>query len=134
MRKIVLDTNCLVQIVPHRSPYNLIWQKILRGEIVLCVTTDILNEYSEVLSRLSTPAFSQLVVEIIGTHKLTQFITTYYHFNLITQDPDDNKFVDCAIAANADCLVSDDAHFRVLHTISFPKLSVITLDAFMKLL
>ena len=37
----------------------------------------------------------------------------------------DNKFVDCAIAARADYLVSHDAHFKVLSTVSFPKLSVI---------
>ena len=51
---------------------------------------------------------------------------------MITQDSDDNKFVDCAIIANADYIVSEDAHFKVLETILFPKMNVITLDSFMK--
>ena len=50
--------------------------------------------------------------------------------DLITQDPDDNKFVDCAIVANADYLVSEDNHFNVLKDIPFPKVNVITLEQF----
>lgn len=51
---------------------------------------------------------------------------------LIQADPDDNKFVDCAFAANADYLVSEDSHFDVLRNISFPKLNLVTLDEFME--
>jgi len=43
---------------------------------------------------------------------------------LISEDNDDNKYVDCAIACNADMIISNDAHFRVLEKIDFPKLSV----------
>jgi len=53
-------------------------------------------------------------------------IEAYYHWQLIKQDPDDNKFADCAIAANADYLVTNDKHFNVLKQIQFPKLTVIT--------
>ena len=51
---------------------------------------------------------------------------------LITADPDDNKFVDCAFAANADYLVSEDSHFDILKKTSFPKLNLVTLDEFME--
>lgn len=50
---------------------------------------------------------------------------------LITADPDDNKFVDCAFAVGAEYLVSEDAHFKVLHRIAFPKLNLVTLDEFL---
>lgn len=56
--------------------------------------------------------------------------STLYHFGLITQDPDDNKFVDCAIVASADYLVCEDNHFKVLKDIPFPKVNVITLEQF----
>jgi len=56
----------------------------------------------------------------------------YFHFNLISVDPDDNKFVDCAIIANADYIVSQDAHFNVLKTINFPKVNVIRIEDFLK--
>ena len=46
--------------------------------------------------------------------------------------PDDNKFVDCAIGAGADYIVSEDAHFRALETTPFPKVNVIRLNRFME--
>ena len=48
MKRIMLDSNCLVQIVPNQSEYNHVWQKIKTGKINPCVTTEILNEYEEV--------------------------------------------------------------------------------------
>ncbi|MDY6257364.1 MAG: PIN domain-containing protein [Bacteroidaceae bacterium] len=50
----------------------------------------------------------------------------------ITADPDDNKFVDCAFAANADYLVSEDSHFNILRNMPFPHLNLVTLDEFME--
>lgn len=49
-------------------------------------------------------------------------------------DEDDNKYVDCAIVANADHLVSEDRHFNILKDIEFPKLSVIKVDEFLQML
>ena len=51
-------------------------------------------------------------------------------YRVIEQDPDDNEFVDCAIVAGADYIVSEDAHFRVLEKIPFPKVKVILLNQF----
>lgn len=61
------------------------------------------------------------------------FVTKYFNWRLITADPDDDKFVDCAVAGNADFIVSDDRHFRVLAQISFPKVRVISADDFMEI-
>ena len=52
--------------------------------------------------------------------------------HLITADPDDNKFVDCAFAAGATYIVSDDAHYNVLKDIPFPHLIVLKLRAFLE--
>ena len=51
---------------------------------------------------------------------------------LIEQDKDDNKFVNCAIAANAKYIVSEDAHFKQLKNIPFPIVNVIRLGEFME--
>jgi predicted nucleic acid-binding protein len=53
---------------------------------------------------------------------------------LIYVDEDDNKFVDCAVAANADFILTSDKHFRVLKDIPFPKVKVISLEEFEKLI
>ncbi|MBP5502383.1 MAG: PIN domain-containing protein, partial [Bacteroidales bacterium] len=59
-------------------------------------------------------------------------VDPHFRMQLITADPDDNKFVDCAFAAGADYLVSEDRHFDVLRTIPFPKLNLVTLDEFLQ--
>ena len=65
---------------------------------------------------------------------LCEFVDPRYHFNLITKDNDDNKFVDCAIAANATFIVSEDKHFDILETIPFPKVLVMRLREFLEIL
>ena len=54
--------------------------------------------------------------------------------HLMKKAPDDNKFVDCAIVANAQYIVTEDKHFQVLQSIDFPKVDVIDLDSFLSLL
>ena len=46
-------------------------------------------------------------------------IEPQFRFAIITQDPDDNKFCDCAIAAEADFVVTDDAHFAALKSAGY---------------
>ena len=66
MRRIVLDTNCLLQTLPVRSPYHKIWTDILCGKICLCVNTEILNEYEEILAQKMTKEIARNVVEAIA--------------------------------------------------------------------
>lgn len=134
MRPIVLDTNSLIQSIPSRSPYHKIWKDFLCGRITLCVTTSILDEYEEILERLAGKRAASEVINVLLNSENTRLINTYYDFNLITVDPDDNKFVDCAIVANAEFIVTEDRHFNILKTISFPKVNIIGLDKFIKTL
>ena len=134
MRQIVLDTNCLVQSIPSRSRYHQIWNDFLIGKIVLCVTTSILEEYEEILIRLTNRSIATGVINVILNCPYTKLVSTYYDFNLIEMDPDDNKFVDCAISANAELIVTEDRHFDILNQISFPKVNIMGLDDFVKTL
>ena len=130
MQPIVLDTNCLLQILPTRSKYHTIWEQILNGKVRLCVNTEILDEYEEIIGQKMTPMIAHNVVEAIARLSTTLFQNSYVHFRLIEQDQDDNKFVDCAIAANADYIVSNDAHFSVLKTIAWPRVIVLNLEEY----
>ena len=130
MRRVVLDTNCLLQALPSRSPYHKIWTGILAGHICLCVNTEILNEYEEILTQKTTAEIAHNVVEAIARLHTTKFQEVYIHFGLIEADADDNKFVDCAVASNAEYIVTNDAHFNVLKQIDWPKLTVIAIKEF----
>lgn len=131
-RQIVLDTNCLVQMISLHSPYRPVWQAFRDGRYTLCVSNDILTEYNEILERVANAAVAHNIVNAIARSPYTRMIDPQYRFGLIEEDPDDNKFVDCAIIAGADYIVSEDAHFRILADIPFPSVAVIRLDEFIK--
>lgn len=130
MRRIVLDTNCLLMSLPSISPYHRVWTSILMEHITICVTNDILLEYLEIIAQKTSQTIASNIVSTIISLPNVEFITPFYKFGLIEKDPDDNKFVDCAIAAGAEYIVSNDAHFNVLKHISFPRLNVITIQEF----
>ena len=132
--KLVLDTNSLIQCVSRRSRYHDLWVSFTDGRNQMCVTTDILNEYVEILQRVTNETYASLVLEVILNNPNTLFIDIFYKFNLITADPDDNKFIDCAVAAQAKYIVTEDRHYNVLHEVEFPKVDIIGLDEAMKII
>ena len=98
----------------------------------ICISNEILMEYREIIERRTGSAlFAEEVVETILSMPNTEKVTPAYRFNLITTDPDDNKFVDCAITAGATYIVSNDHHFDELKHYDFPKVDVRTLDEFL---
>lgn len=131
MNPVVIDTNCLLQVIARKSPYRPIWDAFLNGEFDLCVSNEILDEYQEVLEQQITPTIAENLVLLILNKKNTRFVDPHFRLNLIDADPDD-KFVDCAFAAGADYLVSEDSHFNVLRAMPFPQLNLVTLDEFMQ--
>ena len=133
-KKIVLDTNCLVQMISMHSPYRPAWQAFREGKYLLCVSNDILNEYNEILEKVANATVAHNIVNAIARSPYTRMFDPHFRFGLIEQDPDDNKFVDCAIAANAQYIVSEDSHFKHLKNIPFPAVNVIRLREFMNLL
>lgn len=134
MGRLVVDTNALIQSLPSRSKYHDLWLSLLDGRNSLCVTTDILEEYNEIIALKSSPQVTSLVISNIINNNNTLFIDPFFNFNLIDADPDDNKFVDCAVAAHAKFIVSEDRHFDVLKHIDFPKVDVVSLDQILSLI
>lgn len=123
--KIVLDTNVLLVSISSKSRYRPIFDAFINEEFQLCVTTDILLEYEEIIKQHMGNKFAEYILQLIENAPNVEWITKYYKWNLIQADVDDNKFVDCAIACNAKYLVSDDKHFNILASISFPKIEVL---------
>jgi len=130
MRTIVLDTNCLLAILPSKSPYHKVWNELLFGNIQLCVTTEILNEYEEILhQRIPFDVAENAIQAILNIPELKLVNPTFF-WKLIQDDPDDNKFVDCAICGEAELIVTNDKHFNVLNEIEFPKVLIQRIEIF----
>ena len=116
--------------MPTASPYHKIWTDILEGKISLCVNTEILDEYEEILADKTNKDVAYNVVETIARLRTTRYQESYVHFGLIYEDPDDNKFVDCAVAGQAEYIVTNDRHYSVLKNLPWPKINVVNIKEF----
>ncbi len=135
MEKIVLDTNCLVSSLKRDSKYYPIWRDFMSGKYILCVSDDILDEYEEIIGKLTgSQDIARNVISAILNRSNTEHVEVYFHFQLIKSDVDDNKFVDCAIKSNARYIVSNDCHFQILKDIPFPFVEIIDIDSFLEIL
>ena len=130
--KVVLDTNCLIMAISSRSEYHRIWEAFLKNEYSICVTNEILEEYVEVIGRNVSQKAAEAIAYILTSRENVLHIDPHFRFGLITADPDDNKFVDCAVAGNARYIVTEDKHFNVLKTIPFPIVEVLDIDQFLQ--
>ena len=130
-RKIVLDTNCLIAALSRHSEYYPVWSEFQAGKYMLCVSNEILEEYEEIIENKTSAIVAQNVINLLLKSNNVELVTPSFRFRLIEADHDDDKFVDCAFAANATYIVSDDKHFDVLKDISFPQLLVLKLKEFL---
>jgi putative PIN family toxin of toxin-antitoxin system len=132
--RIVLDTNCLLPAVFSKSMYHWVWEAFINGDFTLCYSNEMLTEYEELLSRLYPPAIAKSAMFLLMKSPNTERIIPFFQWNLINVDPDDNKFVDCALNAGADLIVTNDHHFDVLKSLPFPKIEVVDIETFKNIL
>ncbi|MBD2751762.1 putative toxin-antitoxin system toxin component, PIN family [Spirosoma sp. BT704] len=132
--RVVLDTNVLIVSLASYSKYFPIYQALLDKRFQLYVSNEIVAEYEEQIGkRLGLERTDVKFRELLNLDNI-HFVDPTYNWQLIEADPDDNKFVDCAIAANADCVVTNDSHFNVLKDVTFPHVSVINISDFVLIL
>lgn len=128
--KVVIDTNVLLSAIYRRSKNYWIRLALEQRQITLCTTTDILDEYAEVIGDYYDATTSDIFLSALEILPNILYINKYYFWQLVPNDEDDEKFVDCAIAAGADYLVTNDRHFNHLKTLDFPKINIVNEDEF----
>jgi uncharacterized protein len=132
--KIVLDTNVIISALGRTSPYKIIINKLLEDKYDLFISTEILLEYEEKIAELHNTSVANTFLDFLSILPNVYQSTVYYRFLLITQDADNDKFADCAIAQGVHYLVTDDKHYNVLLKLGFPKVNLLKITEFQKLL
>ena len=106
--KVVIDTNIFVSSFFGGNPRKVIdlWKN---GEIILCLSKDILNEYIEVLERLgiSQTDIMQLT-KLFSDAPNVVFTATTPKLSIIKKDPDDDKFIECAVELGVKYIITGD--------------------------
>ena len=98
--RVVLDTNVVLDALSPKLPLRGILRALVAGEFVLCVTTEIMLEYEEMIARFYGPDTARAMLEAFFASSHVQKSEVFFRFNLLA-DLDDNKFLDCAFASNA---------------------------------
>jgi len=131
--KVVLDSNVLLIALGRKSEFKPVWDAFIDGKYQLIISDEIVYEYQEVLSQYSARGVAEKVTEVFVESPDIMFQHIYYKWNAIKEDPDDNKFFDVAVAANADYLITNDAHFNPIKQLAFPKVKIISAEDFLKI-
>ena len=133
--RVVPDTNTVVSgLLWHGAP-RLVLDLARRGEITLYTSPDLIAELREVLGRSKLKNRLQLVD--VSVRDLTLRYASLAHLvrpgsipPVILNDPDDDMVLACALAANAEMIISGDLHLRDLKT--YQGIPVVTANDLLK--
>lgn len=108
---VVLDTNVLVSGMFWTGPPNQILKAWFSGSLVLVYTEEILNEYTSVVQRYQAMYTQVDGRRVLGLLELSGHrVDPLQLDNQICTDPDDDKFIACALAVPCPMIVSGDRH------------------------
>ena len=114
---VCVDTNVLVQARAMSHPFGVILDGFLFGMMNWAVSNRVLAEYEEIITaKAGTSAWATVArfIELIDMSGNLMTISPHFQFHIIGDDADDNAFTDCAIAAHADFILTEDRHFAPL--------------------
>ncbi|MGN7988052.1 putative toxin-antitoxin system toxin component, PIN family [Pedobacter sp. 22226] len=129
--KVVLDINVLLVSIPKKSKYRPIFDALFSGYFNAVISNDILSEYVEILEQKTNFLIASNIAELLLNLKNVEKVDVYFEWKLILSDLDDNKYVDAYVCSNADYIVTNDHHFKILKQIEFPKVNILTIDEFL---
>lgn len=128
--RVVIDTNYLIASIPPKNPEFWLYQAFISFRFDWYISNEIMAEYEEQLTDFYSPRTADLVLKILSVAPNVTFAEPYTAWQLIEDDPDDNKFANLAFSANVDYLVTNDRHFNVLKNWPFPTVQVVSLEEF----
>src|SRR4030066_247633 len=131
MLKVVLDTNVLISAILFGGKPRQILEKAIRGEIRLCLSEPILEELKGVLQRPKfdySPEMIQFILtELMG---IADFVNPSETIDVVLEDPDDNRILECGVEAGANYIITGDSHLLKLSR--YLNIEVLNVAAFLE--
>jgi len=115
MLRAVLDTNAFVSAVIAKGNESELLMAAHRGDFKLVTSLEILNEFKDVISRPKF-GFSKEQIQNVLLHiiEAAEIVQPNIKLDIVKEDPDDNKIIECAVFSKADFIVSGDRHLLKL--------------------
>jgi len=117
MQKVVIDTNIFVSgLLDSKSSSNFIIELFLQNKFTLLITHPVLRELREILTRKPLSRLANRPVDEFLTllERQAKKVSPGEKVRIIKDDPEDNKFLECALAGKADFIISGDHHLLSL--------------------
>lgn len=117
--KITVDTNVLVSAAFWYGPSNEIIGRVENGEIELFLSEEIIEEfrgvldYKEIRDKIKNKHLESLKT-LDTIIYISKIINPIKKIDIIKEDPDDNKILECALTGNVDYIVTQDNHLLKL--------------------
>jgi len=126
----VFDTNILISSFLSRgAPYQALGS-VVDGNVSLMISPEMIKEFKEVIGRdkfgFSKELIEQMVMMVID---ISEMVEPDIKLDVIKEDPEDNKVLECAICSKADYIVTGDPH--LLRLKKFRGVQIINVNYFM---
>ena len=138
--RVVLDTNVIISSFVFNKELSVIRDSLREGKIVPVFSRETYNELIQVLNyekfHLSKERVYEILSEITKYSVLERKTIKLQKISFIDIDPDDIKFLECAVAGKVDYVVTGDKLFLEFLKIagSIVGIEAITTDQFVNLL
>jgi uncharacterized protein len=110
--RVVLDTNVFVSAFLTEGIGSEIIKKWQKGDFILLISKEILQEIVRVLTGLEVPEFHiKRLIKLV--HQKAKMVKPNFKVE-ICRDRDDNKFIECAIKGNANIIITGDKDLQVI--------------------
>jgi len=127
---VVFDTNIFISAVFWEGKSYILVKKAINQEIIVFISNYILDEIRKVLVRDFNLEKQEIVDVVNAVLYFTHLIETKESVKIVKDDPKDDQILDCALACNADFIVSQDNH--LLNLKSFRNIKIISPEEFIK--
>jgi hypothetical protein len=129
--KVVIDTNIFVSSFFGGNPRKIVdfWKK---GKIILCLSKDILDEYVDVLQRIGLKEEEEIeeLLSLFAKGFNIVFTTKTPKIKAVKDDPDDDKFIECAVALKAEVIITGDKALKAMN--EYMGIKILTPHEFLK--
>jgi putative PIN family toxin of toxin-antitoxin system len=128
--RLILDTNIFLVSLAPNFKYHWIYQSLIQNKYDLVVSNEILTEYQEQITSRYGIERSDASLDFLLLLPNVILKNPSFLWQLVENDKDDNKFVDCYIAGQCDYIVSNDRHIHQIKTSKFPQIEVLRYEEF----
>jgi putative PIN family toxin of toxin-antitoxin system len=129
--KVVIDTNVFLSSFFGGNPRKMIdfWKK---GKITLCLSKDTLDEYIDVLQRVGLKDENKIeeLLSLFAKGLNILFTTKTPHIRAVKDDPDDDKFIECAVVLKAEVIITGDKALKTMG--EYMGIKILTPQQFLK--